>query len=196
MANPTVDWATRIITIPQSFLTPLGGSNYELDTDAFRLALKDIEDSEGMGFPDTHRHNTAVTLGGVVYSRFIEIINNYTVTFENGSYAVTLKGSNNNILDVTNLNYVSVRSMNSAGLVVTDASGLTTGESQKLDSIFSDVGFYGDIEGGKWVISSDGGGTMYFYKSDNETLVASFALYDANNQRTSDPTKAVRRDRL
>ena len=130
MANPTVDWATRVITIPQSFLTSLGGSNYALDTDTFRLALKDIEDSEGIGFPDTHRHNTAVSLGGVTYARTLEIINGYTITFENGTYSVALQGSNNNILDVTNLNYVSVRSSNSAGLV--SAGGLTSGQAEQL----------------------------------------------------------------
>ena len=130
----SIDWATRVITIPQSFLTPLGGSNYELKTDDFRLALKDLEDdaNEGMPFPDTHRHNTNVVLGGITYTRFIEIINDYTVTFENGTYAVVLTGSNNNILDVTNLNSVSVRSSNSAGLqVVTQGSGVT--EQDKLD---------------------------------------------------------------
>ena len=130
MANPTVDWATRVITIPQSFLTSLGGSNYALDTDTFRFALKDIEDSEGIGFPDTHRHNTAVSLGGVTYARTLEIINGYTITFENGTYSVVLQGSNNNILDVTNLNYVSVRSSNSAGLV--SAGGLTSGQAEQL----------------------------------------------------------------
>ena len=133
MADLTVNWETRVITIPQSFLTPLGGANYSLDTDAFRMALKDIEDSEGMSFPDTHRHNTEVTLGGIVYTRFIEIINGYTVTFEEGSYVVTLAGSNNNILDVANLNSVSIRSANSAGLqVVSGGSGLSTEEHDKL----------------------------------------------------------------
>ena len=132
MANPTVNWATREISVPQSFLTPLGGTNYGLDTNAFRVALKDIEDDEGMGFPDTHRHNTAVVLGGVTYARFIEIINGFTVTFENGSYSVLLSGSNNNILDVTNLNYVSVRSANATGLqIVTQGSGVTA--QDKLD---------------------------------------------------------------
>jgi len=114
----TIDWGAKIINIPQSYLTDLGGGVYELDTDQFRLDLKDLEDDEeGMNFPDTHRHTTEVVLSGVTYARFVEIINGYTITFEDGQYAVNLTGSNNNISDVTNVNQVSVRSFNSAGLI-------------------------------------------------------------------------------
>ena len=118
----SIDWGTRIISIPQSFLSLIGGTNYNLDTNAFRIALKDLEDSEaGMVHPQTHNHNTTVGLGGIDYARIIEIINGYTITFEEtGSpYAVNLIGSNNNILDVVNLGTVAIRSNNSAGLVQT-----------------------------------------------------------------------------
>ena len=115
----SIDWNTKIIFVPQSFLTSLGGGLYELDTNTFRLALKDIEDDDGMPFLDTHRHNTVVNLGGIGYARTIEIINGYTVTFEDGQYAVNLVGSNNNIADVTNINQVSIRPSNSAGLIQT-----------------------------------------------------------------------------
>lgn len=122
----SINWATRVITVPKAFLTPIGGSVYTLDTDAFRLALKDIEDSvEGMAFPVTHRHNTAATLGGVTYARLIEIINGYTVTFEDdfSHYAVSLIGSNNNIADVANVNHVSIRTNNAAGLIEVATGG-------------------------------------------------------------------------
>lgn len=115
----SINWLTKVIFVPQSFLTPLGGNLYELDTNLFRLALKDIEDDEGIPFLDTHRHNTVVILGGIGYARTIEIINGYTVTFEDGQYAVNLVGSNNNIADVTNVNQVSIRPNNSAGLIQT-----------------------------------------------------------------------------
>jgi hypothetical protein len=120
MANPTINWLTRVITVPQSFLVPLGGTNYQLDTNKFRLALRDIEDDEaGAVHPPTHNHNTSVLLGGIEYARVIEMINGYSITFEDtGSpYAVSLAGSNNNILDVANLNNVAIRSNNSAGLM-------------------------------------------------------------------------------
>lgn len=114
----SVNPITKVIYVPQSYLGYLGGSSYTLDTDIFRLDLKSWEDSEeGMMYPDTHNHNTVVSLGGIDYARFIEMINGYTVTFEEGLYSVSLIGSNNNILDVTNLNSVAVRSNNSAGLV-------------------------------------------------------------------------------
>jgi hypothetical protein len=116
----SIDWGTKIISIPQNYLTDLGGGVYELDTNALRLDLIDLEDSEdGMAFPKTHNHNTEVELAGVTYARVIEVINGYTITFEDGQYAVNLVGSNNNIADVTNVNQVSVRSANSAGLIVT-----------------------------------------------------------------------------
>ena len=41
-------------------------------------------------------------------STMIEIINGYTVTFQDGQYRVRFVGSNNNISDVANLNQVSL----------------------------------------------------------------------------------------
>jgi len=94
----------------------------ELNLNAFRLDLKDLEDDEeGMPFPDTHKHNTEVTVGGLTLARVIEIINGYTVTFEDGQYAVNLVGANSNVGDVINVNQVSVRSQNSAGLISSPA---------------------------------------------------------------------------
>lgn len=117
----TIDWDTKVINIPKADTTLVSSSPIEirdLDVNSFRLSLKDLEDSEeGISYLDTHRHNTEVEVGGVVLARVVEIINGYTVTFEDGFYAVNLKGANNNIGDVLNLNNVQVRSTNSAGLV-------------------------------------------------------------------------------
>jgi len=141
----SINWATKVITIPQADLTFISGSLYELDVDIFRLALKDIEDSEdGMSFPDTHRHNTEVTLGGVTYARTFEIINGYTVTFQDvGSpYRVRCTGANHNISDVQNLNNVSIIVGNAAGLIVKSiGSGLST---QEHDELFAIRGVDGD----------------------------------------------------
>jgi hypothetical protein len=128
----SVDWATKIISVPQSYLTNLGGGLYELDVDVFRLDLKNIEDSEdGMSFLNTHNHNTSVTLSGVTYARTFEIINGYTVTFENGNYTVKCVGANHNISDVKNINSVSLLIGNSSGMVVVQSSVLTA--QDKLD---------------------------------------------------------------
>ncbi len=124
----TINWSTKVITIPQADLTFISGSLYELDVDSFRLTLKNLEDDEaGMPFLRTHNHNTQVTVGGTTLPRVVEIINGYTITFQDGQYAVRLVGANSNIPDVTNINQVSIRSGNSAGLVVADdASTLWT----------------------------------------------------------------------
>ena len=116
----SIDWGTKVISIPRNDLTLLQAAPTEirqLTIDSFRLELKDLEDSEdGMTFVDTHRSNAPVTVGGVILARVVEIINGFTVTFEDGQYAVNLAGANSNIADVTNVNQVSVRSANSAGL--------------------------------------------------------------------------------
>jgi hypothetical protein len=50
----SINWATKVITVPQADLALVAPGLYELDVDTFRLALKDIEDSEaGMAFPAT-----------------------------------------------------------------------------------------------------------------------------------------------
>lgn len=114
----SVDWPSKVITVPKADLTLVSGTLYELDVNALRLALKDLEDdADGMVWPDTHRHNTVVNLGGVAYARVVEIINGYTVTFEDGAYAVNLFGANHNLLDVVNRNSVGVATANSAGLI-------------------------------------------------------------------------------
>jgi hypothetical protein len=92
----------------------------ELNLNTFRLALKNIEDDEaGIVQPTTHNHNPVVTVSGVQLARVIEILDPYTITFENGQYAVNLVGANSNVADKTNVNNVSVRSANSAGLIQT-----------------------------------------------------------------------------
>lgn len=122
----SVDWANKIINVPKADLTLVQSNPTEIrsmDINWFRLSLKDLEDdySEGIPFLDTHRHNTTVLVGGVELARVIEIINGYTITFEDGQYAVNLYGANSNIADVVNVNQVSVRSANSAGLVTSQA---------------------------------------------------------------------------
>ena len=114
----TIQWATKIINVPKNYLTSLGGNLYEMNIDDFRKTLKNLEDDEdGMPFLRTHNHNTQVTVSGITLARVIEIINGYTITFEDGQYAVNIVGANSNIPDVTNINQVSIRAFNSAGMV-------------------------------------------------------------------------------
>ena len=117
----TIDWDTKIISVPKADLTLVQSTPTEIremDLDWFHLRLREQEASaNGMAYVRTHKHNTEVELGGITYARIIEIINGYSVTFENGTYAVNLTGANSNVGDKINVNNVSVRSQNSAGLI-------------------------------------------------------------------------------
>ena len=148
----TINWATKVINVAkveETGMTQIQFSPdpeiWELDVDWFRLQLKDIEDDvEGMPFTNTHTHNTEVTLGGLIFSRVFEIIAPYTVTFQDGQYAVNLVGANNNIADKTNVNSVSVRANNSAGMVtVTSGSGLTAAQNTQLMKTLTVAKFLG-----------------------------------------------------
>lgn len=117
----SVDWSTKVISIPKADLTliqSLPVEIRELNLNDFHLEMRGLEDDEtGIPFLKTHNHAAPVDVGGVTLARVVEIINGYTVTFEDGQYAVNVKGGNSNLGDNVNVNQVSVRSFNSAGLV-------------------------------------------------------------------------------
>jgi hypothetical protein len=133
----SINPSTQVITIPQADLTNVSGTLYSLDTNALREEIIDLLDSEPwIPFPDVFAHNTEVTIAGVTYARFIEVVNGWSFTFEDGAYSVLLTGSNNNIWDIQNgilnQNQVQVIPQNSAGLItVVSGSGVT--EQDKTD---------------------------------------------------------------
>jgi hypothetical protein len=153
----TVDYSTKVISVPKSYLTLISGTLYELDTNQFKKDLADIQDDEeGIPFPDMFVHNTEVTVAGTTFARIITIINGYSIEFEDGQYSIRLAGSNNNIFDVENgilvQNQVQIIAQNSAGLItvtgalaqqqVRDAMELTSTSGkasidQKLDNTFA-----------------------------------------------------------
>lgn len=121
----SVDPQTFVITVPKADLTLIQSvptEIRELNLNSFRLELKEWEAegdnaNPGITFLKTHTHNTEVSLGGLTYARVVEILAPYTITFEDGQYAVNLVGANSNVGDRVNVNQVSVRSQNSAGLI-------------------------------------------------------------------------------
>ena len=140
----TIDWGTRIIYVPRNDLTLVQTVPSEIrsmDLNWFRVQLKNLEDSEvGMIYPDTHKHNSEVSLGGLTYARVIEMINDFTITFEDGQYAVNLVGANSNVADKVNVNQVSVRSANSAGMTSSAAIEFSSYENcvtVDVNSIYS-----------------------------------------------------------
>lgn len=122
----TVDWNNLIINILQADLTFVSGTSYSLDMEAkFRADMNALMASEeGIVFEDPIDHVTEKVLSGITYARFIEIINGYTVTFEDLQYGVNLSGANHNLADVVNRNQVSVLTQNSAGLIRTEVLDL------------------------------------------------------------------------
>jgi len=148
----SVNPSTFVITIPKADLlqvqvTPI--EIRELNINNFRLELKNWEDGEGITFQKTHNHNTTVTISGVQLARVVEILTPYTITFEDGAYAVNLVGANSNIADRLNLNQVSVRASNSAGLIQTrelEYASFNGGVSLDINSSYSGVGYpYGTV---------------------------------------------------
>lgn len=205
----SVDWATKVISIPQADLTLISGTIYELDSDWLRLQLKDLEDDEvGMPYLDTHRHNTTVIISGVTFARTIEIINGYSITFEDGQYTVIIKGSNNNYHDVAggilNQNQVQIIPSNSAGyIVVSVGSGLSTQEHDhllgldtntidgkvdtidgKIDDLTTNIELLKQMETGRWKLDV-ALNQMVFYEDDNITEIMRFDLFDANGNSTT-----------
>lgn len=134
----TIRWLDQTIQVPRADMPVVQASpeRRALDLDAFRLELKEIEGSEeGMPHLDTHEHTTTKVLAGVTYARFVEIINGYTVEFEDGQYGVVASGANSNLFDVVVDNQVNFLGNNSAGLIETAVSGLTPGEAADLEMI-------------------------------------------------------------
>jgi hypothetical protein len=130
----SVNWTTKVITIHKSDMINKGNDTYELYMPTFHDNIRQLEYAfdEGLSREQILDFVPSVNLSGIDYSPFYLIINDYTVTFEDGLYTVNLTGGNNNIADNTNKNSVSVNSANSAGMViVTSGSGVT--EQDKLD---------------------------------------------------------------
>jgi hypothetical protein len=132
----SIDWSNKIIHIPKSDMQLVQSNPVEirqLDLDSFRLILKDLEDSsDGIVFDATHTHVAPINVGGVGLARVVEFINNYTITFEDGQYAVNIVGGNTNLGDVVNVNQVSVRTSNSAGLVNIDELKLQSFDDSRI----------------------------------------------------------------
>ena len=114
----SVNWDTRVINIPKSDLADLGGGVYKLDLELCHQELRRLEWDFFQGFSRTLilEYVPPLLAGGVIYARFVLLSNGYTITFEDGQYAVNFDGANTNIQDYTNVNQVSIRPNNSAGL--------------------------------------------------------------------------------
>ena len=121
----SIDWVSGVITVPRADMTLIQSTPVEvreINVEDFRAEINDLKDNpDGRPWTRIYNHNTTVNIGGITLARVIEIIPPYTITFEDGQYAVNIVGGNTNFIDRTNPNQVSLRSNNSAGLI--DAGG-------------------------------------------------------------------------
>jgi hypothetical protein len=164
----TIDWANKVISVPQSDLAFVSGTLYSHDTDQFWSDLKALEASVfGMPFDDTHVRTSAVTIAGVVYAPGLVITNSYTVTYEDGQYAVRLDGTNNNIFDegIINRNQVSIIPTNSAGLQLVTGAGSAPTALEVADAVW-------DEASADHVVGSSFGGSVNEINTDVDALVA------------------------
>jgi len=132
----SINFTTKVISVPQADMTLVSGTFFRLPTETlFRTDVNALmDDEEGIVFDTPINHNTEVTIAGVTFARFIELINGYSVQMTpNSQFTVELTESNNNLHDVVAgalvQNQVQVLTTNSAGLItVISGSGVTPGD--------------------------------------------------------------------
>ena len=119
------DWPNYIFHVPRADMALIQSVPTEIrecNLNWLRLQILALEDDpEAMTFPTVFRHFPEVTLGSLTFAKVMEMLEPYTITFEDGQYAVDLTGANSNFGDRVNVNQVSVRSSNSAGMTSSPA---------------------------------------------------------------------------
>lgn len=134
----SVNWITKVISIPSADLELVSGTRYRLQMSAFLKEIRRLEWAygDGMWAPQILDHTNAKTLAGTTFAPFDEVINGYTIQFTGAATRVDLVGSNNNLIDVLIPTGVAVVPSNSAGLlIVSVGSGLSTEEHDKLMAV-------------------------------------------------------------
>lgn len=141
------DYPAGIINVPKAHLTVVQLAPteiYELDLGQFHVDMRELEESEqGRSWPRTHDYNAATVVSGVTIAPVINMTDYWTVTFEDGQYAVNLVGANSNVGDRINVNQVSVRTANSAGLA--SAKAIEFGEYGDAVTIKKGAGVTGSV---------------------------------------------------
>lgn len=121
----SVDWLNKVISIPDSDLTLVSGTEYDLNMSDFLIEIRRLESefTEGLYADQILEHVNAKTLAGIQFAPFDEVINGYTIQFTGTLTRVNIKGSNNNLTDVLIATGVTVVPSNSAGLQLVSSGG-------------------------------------------------------------------------
>jgi len=134
----SVDWLTKIVTIPTSDLTLVSGTRYSLDMADCLAEVRRLEWAfvDGLWAPAILSHaNTRFDFAGVDYAPFDDFINGYTVVITGAATRVDLLGSNNNFVDVLIATGVTVVPSNSAGLqIVSVGSGISQQDKDDIEN--------------------------------------------------------------
>lgn len=113
----TANWVTKIITVPKSELALISGTRYSITVDYWFQLLRELNASiqgviETVSIP--LYENTSPT---TTTPRITDVINGYTVVFEDGLYSVEFTDGNTNIREVEIKNQVSVGTNNTSALI-------------------------------------------------------------------------------
>jgi len=120
----SVNWATKVITVPLADLTLISGSNYSLNTGDFWIEMRRLEasPSDGLWAEQTTEYVNTQLLSGITYSAIVKLINGYTWDTDTTDKNIFLVGFNSNLLDVfIPGDGISVLANNSGGKI--DAGG-------------------------------------------------------------------------
>jgi hypothetical protein len=135
----TVDWITKVVSIPTADLTLVSGNHYSLlMSDCLdEVRRLEWEFAEGLWAPAIIDHSdTRFDFAGANYAPFDDFINGYTVQFTGSATRVDLIGSNNDLVDILVVTGVSVVPSNSAGLQrVVVGGGLDPTQDTKLSDL-------------------------------------------------------------
>lgn len=185
----SVDWNTLVITIPKADTTLVAAGPPEiraLSINDLWTELHAIQQSEqGIVHLDIFLRRPARTLAGVTYAPELEIINGYTLEFEDGQYAVNVIDGNSNVSDVQVRNQVGVNTANSAGFAVAAGAAATAEAVWKhlIGTLTAEqrLALAADVLAGK----SSGGRTTPRYRNVEDTLDRLAGVIDPQGNRTS-----------
>jgi hypothetical protein len=162
-------WGTSVIFVARAALTLVQTTPVEireLSITDLHDSLRNHEDSEhGIAYSKTHTYSGTTLISGVTLAQVLQIDEPYTLTFEDGQWAVNIVDGNSNVGDKVNINNVGVRIANSAGLVVVEVAGGGGSTPQEIweygtRDLTSDVGITPqnviDIVDGVWTYTGPG----------------------------------------
>lgn len=133
----TVNWVTKVISVPLTDLTLVSGSNYTLNAADFWIEVRRLEadPTQGLYAIQALEHVDTQVLSGITYVPIEKLINGYTWFINTTNINCSLIGPNSNLLDTfIPGNGVSVLANNSAGKQQV-GSGLDAGQDASLNFI-------------------------------------------------------------